>query len=60
MKTSSDIVAAIFFETHDGKNAVTNYSEQYPNVRQRMEKLYNTFGFDVLYDKIVDENIDNS
>jgi hypothetical protein len=42
----------IFYEIQDGKNAVTNLSARYPEVRQRMEKLYNLYGFDVIYEEL--------
>jgi hypothetical protein len=42
----------IFYEIHDGKNAVTNMSSKYSEVRIPLEKLYNSFGFDVIYEEI--------
>lgn len=42
----------IFYEVQDGKNAVTNLSARYPEVRQRMEKLYDMYGFDVIYEEL--------
>lgn len=39
----------IFFEIHDKTNAVTNLSIKFPEVRKNLEKLYKTFGFDILY-----------
>lgn len=42
----------IFYEIQDGKNAVTNLSVRYPEVRQRMEKLYDMYGFDVIYEEL--------
>jgi hypothetical protein len=42
----------IFYEIQDGKNAVTNMSSRYPEVRQRMEKLYDQYGFDVIYEEL--------
>lgn len=42
----------IFYEVQDGKNAVTNLSARYPEVRQRMEKLYEMYGFDVIYEEL--------
>jgi hypothetical protein len=42
----------IFYEIQDGKNAVTNMSVRYPNVRSGMEKLYEQYGFDVIYEEI--------
>lgn len=45
---------SIFFETHDKKNAVTNISDRYPEIKKEIEELYNQYGFDVLYDEIGD------
>ena len=42
----------IFYEVQDGKNAVTNMSARYPEVRQTMEKLYDEYGFDVIYEEL--------
>lgn len=42
----------IFYEIQDGKNAVTNMSARYPEVRTRMEKLYSLYGFDVIYEEL--------
>lgn len=42
----------IFYEVHDGKNAVTNVSDKFPYVRSCMDKLYNNFGFDVIYEEL--------
>lgn len=42
----------IFYEVQDGKNAVTNMSARYPNVRKGLERLYNLYGFDVIYEEL--------
>ncbi len=42
----------IFYEIQDGKNAVTNLSARYPEVRKGMEKLYDQYGFDVIYEEL--------
>lgn len=42
----------IFYEIHDQDDAVTGLSEQFPEVRAKLEELYNEFGFDVLYDSL--------
>lgn len=42
----------IFYEVHDGKNAVTNLSVKYPEVKKSMQKLYDTYGFDIIYEEI--------
>lgn len=49
---NSNILQDIFYEVHDGKNAVTNLSGRYPEVRESMEKLYSNFGFDVIYEEM--------
>lgn len=43
---------SIFYEEHDGKNAVTNLSIKFPEVREAMGILYNIYGFDLIYDNI--------
>jgi len=42
----------IFYEVQDGKNAVTDMSKRYPEVRDSLEKLFVTYGFDVIYEEI--------
>jgi hypothetical protein len=42
----------IFYEIQDGKNAVTNMSARYPEVHTRLLKLYNLYGFDVIYEEL--------
>jgi hypothetical protein len=42
----------IFYEIQDGPNAVTNLSARYPEVRKGMEKLYDQYGFDVIYEEL--------
>lgn len=42
----------IFYEVQDGKNAVTNMSDRYPEVRKSLERLYNLYGFDVIYEEL--------
>lgn len=51
-QVGSNIMQDIFYEIHDGKNAVTNLSAKYPEARSSMEKLYNEYGFDVIYEEI--------
>jgi hypothetical protein len=48
----SNILADVFFEVHDGKNAVTNLSDRYPTVRDAVVKLYDEYGFDVIYEEL--------
>jgi hypothetical protein len=42
----------IFYEEKDGKNAVTDWSVQYPDVSQRMHQLFDIYGFDLLYEAL--------
>lgn len=48
----SNILQDIFYETHDGPNAVTNLSARYPGVREDMQRLYVMYGFDVIYEEL--------
>ncbi len=48
----TNILDAIFYEVHDRHNAVTNLSEKYPLVRDKMEELYTEFGFDLIYEEM--------
>jgi len=48
----SNILQDIFYEVQDGKNAVTNLSAKFPEVRQRMEKLHAKYGFDIIYEEL--------
>lgn len=48
----SHTIQDIFYEVQDGKNAVTNMSARYPEVREGMEKLYSQYGFDVIYEEL--------
>jgi hypothetical protein len=48
----SNVLQDIFYEIHDGKNAVTNLSIKYPDVRKSLEELYEVFGFDVIYEEL--------
>lgn len=51
-KCGAHTLMEVFFEIHDGKNAVTNMSSRYPEVREGMEKLYNLYGFDPIYNEL--------
>lgn len=42
----------IFYEVHDGSNAVTNLSSKYPDVKKDMQKLYDQYGFDIIYEEL--------
>jgi hypothetical protein len=48
----SFVLQDIFYEIHDGKNAVTNNSTRYPEVKKKLEKLYKEYGFDVIYEEL--------
>ncbi len=42
----------IFYEIHDGVNAVSDRSKEFPGVRAAVQELYNLVGFDVLAEEI--------
>jgi hypothetical protein len=48
----SNMLQDIFYEIHDQKNAVTNLSSKFPQVRNAMEKLYNEYGFDIIFEEM--------
>lgn len=48
----SNCLQDIFYEIQDGRNAVTNNSLRYPEVRTRLEKLYLEYGFDLIYESL--------
>lgn len=48
----SNIMQDIFYEVHDGANAVTNLSSKFPDVRHCMDNLYQQFGFDLIYENM--------
>lgn len=53
----SHTVQDIFYEVHDnnltnGRDTVTNMSGRYPEVRKVLEKLYDQYGFDVIYEEL--------
>jgi hypothetical protein len=52
LKCSFQNLQSVFFEIHDGKNAVSDVSAEYPEVRQAMERLYDQFGFDIINEEI--------
>lgn len=43
---------SIFYEVHDQDNAVTSVSEFYPEVKKAMDRLYQDFGFDLIYEQL--------
>jgi hypothetical protein len=48
----SNILQDIFYETHDGKNAVTNLRAKFPDVHQGLLELYAQYGFDTIYNEL--------
>jgi hypothetical protein len=50
--SGSNIMQDIFYEVHDKNNAVTNLSAKFPEVREAMERLYQRYGFDVIYENM--------
>lgn len=48
----SNILQDIFYEVHDGRNAVTNLSAKFPEVRKGLDRLYRLYGFDVIYEEL--------
>lgn len=47
-----NILFDIFFEIHDGKNAVTNLGTKFPDVHRVMQGLYHEYGFDPIYNEL--------
>lgn len=45
-------LSAIFHEIHDKDNAMTNSSEEFPEIRDQLEILYNELGFDIVFEEI--------
>lgn len=48
----TNILQDIFYEIHDGPNSVTNLSSRYPIVRKSLDRLYDEYGFDVIYEEM--------
>ncbi len=48
----SNCLQDIFYEIHDGKNAVTNLGAKYPDVKASLQRLYDEYGFDVIYEEL--------
>lgn len=48
----SNILQDIFYEIHDGKNAVTNLGAKYPEVRENLLDLYQAYGFNIIYEEL--------
>lgn len=51
-QVGSNILQDIFYETHDGRNAVTQLSAKFPEAAAKMQKLYKMYGFDVIYEEL--------
>jgi hypothetical protein len=47
-----NILQDVFYEAHDGKNAVTNLSSSYPEIREDVDALYDEYGFDIIFDQL--------
>ena len=47
-QSNYNIVSDIFYEIHDGSNAVTNLSVKKPEIKAALEKLYLEFGFQAI------------
>lgn len=47
-----NVLQSLFFEIHDGDDAITNLSDKFPVAYISMKKLYDKYGYDVLYDAI--------
>jgi hypothetical protein len=48
----ANILADLFFESHDNKNAVTNLTAKFPEIRKCVDSLYETYGFDIIYENL--------
>jgi hypothetical protein len=48
----SNTLQDIFYEIKDAHNAVTNLSARYPEVRTSLERLFDQYGFDVIYENL--------
>jgi hypothetical protein len=51
-ESSPGLVQDIFYEIHDGDNAITDESWKHPKIRLALEQLYGEFGFDSVYDQL--------
>lgn len=49
-----NILSDIFYEVHDGQNAITNLSAKFPEVKDSLDKLYAEYGFDLIYNYLED------
>jgi hypothetical protein len=51
-EVGSNILQDIFYEIHDGSNAVTSLGSRYPDVQASMKRLYDEYGFDTIYNEL--------
>jgi len=51
-EVGSNTLQDIFYEIHDGRNAVTNLGSRYPDVQASMKRLYDEYGFDTIYNEL--------
>lgn len=49
---SKNILESIFFEIHDGDNRITNFGEKNLEVKEKIQNLYNKFGFDLVFTQL--------
>jgi hypothetical protein len=47
-----NVVESVFYEEHDGKNCVTNFSEKFSDLKNTMHLLYKHYGFNAIYEKM--------
>ncbi len=45
----ANLVETIFYEIHDGDNRITNLSDKYPFLKEKLQNLYDEYGFDIIY-----------
>lgn len=45
-----NVLEDLFYEIHDGANTLTNLSVKFPEIKNRIQKLYDEYGFDVIYE----------
>ena len=48
----TNILGSIFYEIQDQNNAVTNLSAMFPEVRLSMDKLFEEYGFDIIFENL--------
>jgi hypothetical protein len=47
-----DLLQDMFYEIHDGENAVTSFSKALPELKSTLEDLYEKYGYDLLYERL--------